>query len=72
LPEAANPEPAPGCCWKGSRCAIKLPCSSAVPKILEREDSTLVKLLDEYNWITITQGHKVPTKAELERWLRWI
>jgi hypothetical protein len=25
----ANREPAPRCCWNRSRCAIKLPCSSA-------------------------------------------
>src|SRR5579885_802560 len=32
---------------------------------------TLVRLLDEYHWITITRGHDVPSVADLRLWLSW-
>jgi hypothetical protein len=35
------------------------------------EESSLAKLLDEYNWITITAGHNIPSRGELERWISW-
>jgi hypothetical protein len=43
-----------------------------VPQLVQRPGACLVKLVDEYYWITITSSHLVPTQDELERWLRWI
>jgi hypothetical protein len=43
-----------------------------IPQIVGHPDYSLVKLVDEYYWITITSGYTAPTRAELERWLRWI
>ena len=34
--------------------------------------TTLPKLLDEYHWITITRGHHIPSKDELEQWIPWV
>jgi hypothetical protein len=46
-----------------------------VPRLVDRvEDSydiSLVKLVDEYHWITITNQHKVPDRTQLKEWLRW-
>jgi hypothetical protein len=28
-------------------------------------------LLDNYNWVTITRKHKIPTSEELEKWVNW-
>jgi len=33
--------------------------------------SSLAKLLDEYNWITITERHDIPSRGELEKWISW-
>jgi hypothetical protein len=43
-----------------------------VPRLVQRSGATLVKLVDEYYWITITKGHVIPTRNDLEQWLRWI
>jgi hypothetical protein len=41
-----------------------------IPREVARaEGRTLVRLLDEYHWITITEGHQVPDREELARWL---
>jgi hypothetical protein len=45
---------------------------SNISRIVQRPGATLVKLVDEYYWITITLNHVVPTRDELEQWLRWI
>jgi hypothetical protein len=45
---------------------------SEVPQLVDRRNVSLVKLVDEYYWITITEGHISPNRDELERWLRWI
>lgn len=37
----------------------------------ESYDISLVKLVDEYYWITITKGYKAPDRDELEQWLGW-
>jgi hypothetical protein len=51
----------------------RLECAlTDVPQLVQRPGASLVKLVDEYYWITITSGHAVPTRDELERWLRWI
>ena len=33
---------------------------------------SLVKLVDEYYWTTITLGYVVPTREEIDKWLRWM
>ncbi len=33
---------------------------------------SVAKLLDEYHWITITRGHRIPFRNELEMWLSWV
>jgi len=43
-----------------------------VPQLVGRHGASLVKLVDEYHWITITEGHVPPKREELERWLYWI
>lgn len=43
-----------------------------VSQLVQRSGASLVKLADEYYWITITYGHTVPTRDELEQWLRWL
>lgn len=43
-----------------------------VSQLVERQGASLVKLVDEYHWITITEGHVPPSRDVLERWLYWI
>ena len=42
-----------------------------IPHIVGSPNRTLARLLDEYNWITITQGHQIPTCTELKQWVTW-
>jgi len=42
-----------------------------VSQLVSSSGVSLVKLVDEYYWITITYGHRVPTSDELDQWLRW-
>lgn len=39
--------------------------------VVERESGSLVKLVDEYNYVTITLGHVIPTPDKFENWLNW-
>jgi hypothetical protein len=43
-----------------------------VAQLVQRSGASLVKLVDEYYWITISSSHAVPTRDELEQWLSWI
>lgn len=36
-----------------------------------RGASTLPKIIDEYNWVTITKEFHVPNAAELRIWSGW-
>jgi len=36
-----------------------------------RPQSSLPKLVDEYYWVTVTNGLAVPSRRELARWLTW-
>jgi hypothetical protein len=38
---------------------------------LGRPHSTLPKLIDEYNWVTITRGLEPPSAAEIATWHDW-
>jgi hypothetical protein len=42
-----------------------------IPERIGRPDSSLVKLIDEYNWIVITQDVTPPGLSDLERWVTW-
>jgi hypothetical protein len=42
-----------------------------IPNALGRPFSSLPKLVDEYNWVTITKGRKLPSLEDLNDWWRW-
>jgi len=42
-----------------------------IPAVLGRPESSLPKLVDEYNWVTYTRGCVAPTVEELSRWINW-
>jgi len=42
-----------------------------LPQKLNRPDSTVPKLIDEYYWITITKECPLPDKETLRRWDKW-
>ena len=44
---------------------------SKLPQTLGRPSSSLVELVDEYNWITITNSCPPPSLNCLEMWYRW-
>ncbi len=35
-------------------------------------NASLVKLVDEYYWVTKTLGYKVPTREQADKWLSWM
>jgi len=41
------------------------------PLRLERHLSTPVKLIDEYYWVTVTGGCKLPAPETVKQWLEW-
>jgi hypothetical protein len=43
-----------------------------VADLVQGCNGPLVKLVDEYNWVTITGKHAIPTSEDLERWLSWV
>ena len=42
-----------------------------LPTKLGRPDSSITKLIDEYNWVTITRRCPAPSKEELRAWMDW-
>ncbi len=42
-----------------------------VPRQIGRDQNSLIKVADEYAWVTITLGHQIPDCNQLELWLRW-
>lgn len=42
-----------------------------LPNRLGRPNSTLPKLIDEYHWITITNGCPLPTQDIFQEWSQW-
>jgi hypothetical protein len=59
---------------------IKQLCSEAakagipaghIPVEVGRPRSTLPKLIDEYNWVTVTRGFLPPEPVEIAKWHRW-
>jgi hypothetical protein len=45
---------------------------SEIPKLVDRQGATLVKLVDEFHYTTITLRHETPTGNQLARWLAWV
>jgi hypothetical protein len=43
-----------------------------LPLKLKREKESLLKLLDEYHWVTMTRGVVVPTPETFRAWLEWV
>jgi len=42
-----------------------------LPHQLDRRDSTVTKLIDEYHWVTITRKCRPPDSETLQRWAAW-
>jgi len=42
-----------------------------IPSAIGRPRSTLPKLIDEFNWVTITKRFVPPEPDEIARWYRW-
>jgi hypothetical protein len=42
-----------------------------IPARLGRHGETLLKLVDEYHYITVTAGHRIPDQETLRHWLMW-
>jgi hypothetical protein len=53
---------------EAARCNIPL---DEIPVVLGRPESSLPKLVDEYNWVTYTRGCVAPSIEELSRWINW-
>jgi len=45
---------------------------SDVPELVGKPDYSPVKLIDEHYWMTKTHDYIVPTRTEIEQWLRWL
>jgi hypothetical protein len=44
---------------------------AALPRLVERPDSSPPKLVDEYNWVVRTRRCPPPTPEEVLRWAQW-
>jgi len=42
-----------------------------IAAIVGRPGSSIAKLMDEYYWVTVSQGYEPPTIEELKRWAIW-
>ncbi|MBA7491687.1 hypothetical protein ES702_02235 [subsurface metagenome] len=42
-----------------------------LPKQIDRQDTTVPALIDEYHWVTTTNKVKPPNKDTLKRWMNW-
>jgi hypothetical protein len=44
-----------------------------VPQLVHADCKvSLVKLVDEFHWVTKTVGHGIPTREQAEKWLSWM
>lgn len=55
-------------CSEGLRLGI---AAQDIPTEVGRPRSTLPKLVDEYNWVTVTKGFLPPEPDEIAKWHRW-
>ena len=44
---------------------------SRLPQELGKPDSSAAMLLNEYYWVTITRGYRLPDSVTFQRWARW-
>ncbi|OGT34153.1 MAG: hypothetical protein A2W28_06605 [Gammaproteobacteria bacterium RBG_16_51_14] len=42
-----------------------------LPQKLNRRESSVAKLIDEYYWVTVTRGCSAPKEDDLRRWVSW-
>jgi hypothetical protein len=42
-----------------------------LPRKLNRRESSVSKLIDEYYWVTVSRGCPAPSGSELKRWISW-
>jgi len=42
-----------------------------IPSLLNKENMTIPKFIDEYHWIRITNGFILPDNNVLKNWLKW-
>ncbi len=43
---------------------------TSLPVLVGRPESSVTKLIDEYNWITLTKGWKLPAAADFKTWFK--
>ena len=43
-----------------------------LPDVLKRKGSTLVKMVDEFFWVTITRNCQSPNIEQLKQWVDWL
>ena len=55
-------------CAEGAELGI---AAEDIPRQVGRPRSTLPKLIDEYNWVTVTRGFVPPEPDEIAKWYRW-
>jgi len=56
----------------GSECAKHGLELNDLPRVLGRAESSLPKLIDESNWVTISRRGTAPSETELKRWVAWV
>lgn len=44
---------------------------SEIPGLLNKENMTIPKFIDEYHWIKITNNFKLPDNKILKNWIKW-
>ncbi|WP_287786716.1 hypothetical protein [Acidiphilium sp.] len=47
------------------------PDAQSIMAAIGSEARTIPELLDQYHWITISRGHRIPDRDELNRWMAW-
>jgi hypothetical protein len=55
----------------GEECVKRGFVLEELPGRVDRPNSTLVKLIDEYLWATVTNKVRIPSRDKLEEWLEW-
>jgi hypothetical protein len=55
----------------GAQCEINGFPIDRLPKELKRPGATVVSLLNEYLWVSISAKAKLPPQETLTRWVRW-
>ncbi len=55
----------------GEECTKRGLVLEELPVRFDRPNSTSVKLIDEYLWVTITKKVQIPSREKFEEWLEW-